>query len=166
MSNPKVLKIKKEFQEIMQKTGGFLSPEDVVKYAKNKKTALHSQFCWDDTEAAHKYRLHQAGDLIRSVKVEISQTAGSDKVVTVREYVSLPGDRNKSGGYRHITQILSEDDLMLQYIESVQAEFEAIRNKLKTVSELAYKKSEAVQKEIEKQRRITANKAKTARPAM
>jgi hypothetical protein len=42
--NSKILKIKKELAEIRKMNKGFITPEAVVKYAKNKNTALHSEF--------------------------------------------------------------------------------------------------------------------------
>ena len=156
MSNTKIQGIKKEL-EALRKKHGYIRPEDVVEYARNSHTALHGAFCWDDTEAAHKYRVHQAGELIRSITVEIRPNPKQERVVVVREYVSLPSERG-TGGYRHITEVLTEDDLRLQFIDSVQAEFTAFREKLKAVSEIAYKKSESVKAAIDRERRETAKR--------
>jgi hypothetical protein len=41
------------------KKRGKLSPSDVVEFARDEKTALHSCFEWDDSVAAREYRLHQ-----------------------------------------------------------------------------------------------------------
>jgi DNA-binding transcriptional MerR regulator len=160
MSNAKILKIKAELKQIAEKNNGRLLPEDVVNFAKNKKTALHGQFVWNNDKAAEKYRLYQASHIIRSIKVEIVANRETDKIVSVREYVSLPRDRGEpaAGGYREITEILSEDELRLEYIDSVQKELRAFQNKLRTISELAYKKSEAVDKEVEKEKRALARK--------
>lgn len=71
MSNKKIIQLKSELQTILKNNGGFLTPEKVLEYAKNEKTYLHTQFCWDDNIAGEKYRLLQAGNIIRSVKVHI-----------------------------------------------------------------------------------------------
>jgi len=44
-----------------------LIPEEIVKFAENSKTALHSQFEWDQTRAAQAYRLSQARLTLESV---------------------------------------------------------------------------------------------------
>lgn len=157
MSNNKILGIKKELEQIRKTHKGFLRPEDVVEYARNQNTELHGMFCWDDTEAAHKYRVQQAGYLIRSIKVQIRPNPKQEKIVTVREYVSLPAERG-AGGYRQINEVLTDDDLRLQFIESVQAEFAAFREKLKAISEIAYKKSEVVKTAIERERMETVKR--------
>lgn len=158
MSNSKIAKIKKELEIIREQNGGILLPEKVVEYARNKKTALHNHFTWDNDKAADAYRVQQAMHLIRQIKVEIITNEKTNRVIKVREYVSLPQDRNKDGGYRQINEVYTDDDLRLQFLESVQNEFESFREKLKAVSEAAFIKSEKVSKEIEKQYRIAEKK--------
>jgi len=61
--------IKEELEAIA--AGGVLYPADVVEAARNPNSAMHSQFEWDDSEAAEAYRLQQARALIRRVKVNV-----------------------------------------------------------------------------------------------
>ena len=157
--NTKIQNIKAELEIIRAKNGGILSPEKVVEYARDKKTALHGQFVWDDSTAGELYRIQQAAGLIRRIKVEIIANPKTKEVVRIREYVSLPQDRKRDGGYRQIEEVYTEDDKRLQFIESVRSEFQAIRKKLKIVSEAAFIKSESVNQEIEKQYRIAEKKA-------
>ncbi len=44
-----------------------LNPENVVKRAKDKKSILNKYFEWDNTEAAEKWRLQQARDIVNHV---------------------------------------------------------------------------------------------------
>ncbi len=155
--NLKIQKLKEELEIIRAKNGGMLSPENVVEYARNKNSTLHGYFIWDDNDAANKYRLYQAAHLIRRIKIEIIPNPKSQEVIKIREYVSLPQDRG-IGGYRQIAEVYTEDDLRLQFIESVRDEFEAFRKKLKIVSEAAFEKSEPVSREIEKQHKIAEKK--------
>jgi hypothetical protein len=48
-----------------------LTPENVVDASRAKDAPLHNCFEWDNEAAAEKYRLKQAGTLIRAVKVII-----------------------------------------------------------------------------------------------
>jgi hypothetical protein len=159
MSNTKVQAVKKELEAIRKKNKGLLRPESVVEYAKNKNTALHSQFCWDNTEAAEKYRLYQASHIIRSIKIKMISNPRTSETVMVRQYVSLPSDR-KINGYRQIGEVLTSEDLRLQLIESVQVEFEQFREKLKAISSIVYKKSESISREIERERMKVFKKIK------
>lgn len=44
---------------------GRIDPDNVVEFARNPETALHSRFDWDDSSAAHQHRLWQARQVIR-----------------------------------------------------------------------------------------------------
>ena len=48
---------------------GLIQPERVVEVASDTSSPLHRHFEWDDSEAAHEYRLEQARRLIRSVTI-------------------------------------------------------------------------------------------------
>lgn len=50
---------------------GSLTPDLVVREAESMMSPLHNYFEWDDEIAAHKHRLQEARQLIRSVKVTI-----------------------------------------------------------------------------------------------
>lgn len=57
-----------ELERIRSKTGQ-LVPADVVSAARPKKSPIHAAFEWDDTLAGEKYRIHQARNIIRAVRV-------------------------------------------------------------------------------------------------
>ncbi len=57
--------IKQELEALAEANNGILRPEIVVEFARDAKTALHSRFEWDDTEAAKQYRLWQARQIIK-----------------------------------------------------------------------------------------------------
>ncbi|MBQ5511712.1 MAG: biopolymer transporter ExbD, partial [Prevotella sp.] len=44
----------------LQEIGEEFTPEDIVEAAEDEDKELHKCFEWDDTKAAHKYRIHQA----------------------------------------------------------------------------------------------------------
>lgn len=68
---------------------GELTPTHVVEAATDVESPLHSRFEWDDTVAGHRYRLHQAGELIRSVRITYAESEkGEEK--SVRGFVNVP----------------------------------------------------------------------------
>ena len=94
-----------ELKAIAEKHGGILKPDDVVKFAENPKTALHAAFDWDDTEAAHKWRIEQARGIIQ-VCVEIITVKNKD--MSVRVFIAPISDRqeNGDGGYKLMESLL------------------------------------------------------------
>jgi hypothetical protein len=55
---------------LYRKGGNKLTAAEVVEAARDAKSPLHPAFEWDDTEAAARFRLIQAGKLISSFRVE------------------------------------------------------------------------------------------------
>lgn len=63
-----------------------LTPALVVDAARDEGHPLHPRFEWDDTTAAEKYRLTQAGELIRAARVTY---ISSGKPSQVRAFVPV-----------------------------------------------------------------------------
>ncbi|WP_282847216.1 hypothetical protein [Microbacterium oxydans] len=53
---------------------GTLTPTNLLEAARDEQSPLHHRFEWDDSTAAEKYRLVQAGELIRKVKITYSDS--------------------------------------------------------------------------------------------
>ena len=124
--------IDKELDGIRKRNGGMISPDRVVDFAKNPKTALHARFNWDNTEAAHQYRLWQARQLIRVRMIYLPQ---SDK--PVRAFVSLSNERGGKGGYRPMELVLRSRPMREQMLSDALADFEILRRKYATLKALA-----------------------------
>lgn len=92
---------------------GILHKQAVVDFARDPESPLHRRFDWDDTTAAAKYRLQQAGEVIRIAVVVVPSI---DKAVRV--YVSLENDRAAKGGYRTTVDVLSTEELRLRYLST------------------------------------------------
>ncbi len=126
-------RVRKELAQIAKQNGGVLKAETVVEFAKDESTALHSQFNWDDTAAAHLYRIHQAKNLIR---VQVIFEPRTEEKMQV--YVSLPLDRKEDGGgYRRMVDVLSSEDRRKQLLEMALAEFTVFQQKYSRITELA-----------------------------
>jgi hypothetical protein len=126
-------RIARELARIAEKNAGLLRQEDVVRFAKDPTTALHTQFDWDDTEAAHKWRLEQAGRIIR-LQVKVIE----DTSQVVRAFVSLTPDRvGEERGYRSISDVLSDEDKRSQMLGDALAELSAVRRKYQSLTQLA-----------------------------
>ena len=61
--------IEKELRALHSRDG-VLTCEAVVREARAKSSPLHGYFTWDDSRAAERYRLIEAGRLIATVKIE------------------------------------------------------------------------------------------------
>lgn len=122
--------------EALRRPDGLILAEDVVAWAQsNPDSALHSQFEWDNSEAAKQYRIWQAR---RVIAVCVRADDGA------RKLVSLSIDRT-SGGYRSVDDVISNDELRRILVNDALAEFKRVRAKYQHVKELV-----SVYEEIDK----------------
>ena len=151
-------RIKTELDEIMLAHGGLLNPSHVVEHARDPGTTLHSQFVWDDSDAADKYRLWQARQIISNYHVVCTTPKG--QVVQVSAYVSLPEDRKSGGGYRAIGEVLSMPEHRRQLFAQAVAEFKQWRVKYSSLMRLqpVFKAFDAMRARTE--RKATHKKAR------
>lgn len=131
MSKPDL--IKQELEALAEANNGLLHPEKVVEFAKDPTTALHSRFEWDDSEAAVKYRIWQARQLIK-VTVNILP---NENETEYQVFVSLKSDRLNGGGYRALVDVMSNDDQRKELLSQAHNDFKLWQKKYQQLKELA-----------------------------
>lgn len=128
----KHITIANELQRL-EEQDGTLSPERVVAFARDPKTALHDQFEWDDSAAAHEFRLQQARAVIRVCVRMI----GEEHPRAMRAYVSLESDRMKGGGYRTLVSVMEDAAMKAQLLDQAKREAKAWSVRYRELEELA-----------------------------
>lgn len=79
-----------------------LTAELVVEAATPADHPLHNRFEWDDSVAGHKYRLHQATELIRSIEVNF---VVDETPVRVRQWHAVRRDSS----YESIADVVQDE---------------------------------------------------------
>jgi hypothetical protein len=98
--------VQNELVAIYERSGA-LNPEDVVTVARDKDSALHDCFQWDNSKAAHQFRLDQARRLIRVAVTVIPALSNTP----VKQFVSLsPLRGTEEGSYISTVDILSDEE--------------------------------------------------------
>lgn len=121
-----------ELKTLTEKNQGLLMPEDVVQAARRESSPLHSQFEWDDGEAAERYRIWQARRLI---SVSVERIFSGTKQIQTKVFVSLSTDR-KTGGYRTFVDVVADDDQRSRMIQDSLDAMVHFQEKYKWLSEL------------------------------
>ena len=125
-----------ELKRIAADNGGILTAENVVLAASDPQSPLHPKFTWDDTKAAHAYRLWQARQLI-SVTVEYIGR-DDEQAEPTRVFVSLTTDRKSEGGrYRQTAAVMRQKSLRAQLLADAMQEMERFQVKYARLKELA-----------------------------
>lgn len=113
-----------------------LKPKAVVDAARPENSPLHGAFCWDDTEAAERYRIIQAQDLIRSYKlvyvVEKKKYSGS-------MYVNVPITRvgsSAENSYIHVDEVRKNQKFLDSVLGEALQQLKAFRDRYRYLSQL------------------------------
>lgn len=113
---------------------GRLTPEAVVDSARSEDSPLHVLFEWDDAKAADRYRVHQAGHVIRCVTVEMEQQDEPSKVI--RAFVPVTeGEDDRH--YVDTVRAMGDTGLRAQVLTQAHSELAAVARKYRELEELA-----------------------------
>ena len=118
-------------ERIRARNKGVLTPADVVKDASDESSPLHSYFTWDDTEAAHQYRLDQARTLIRNVKVEVTTSTAR---VAAPYYIRDPRVLPSQQGYGSLAELRDESTVAA---DALRYEFDRVVGALERAVSIA-----------------------------
>jgi len=119
----------------IEKHHGELKAEHVLDDAKSDNSPLHKYFDWDDSEAAQKWRLNQAGLLIRSVYVK---TVDNKEVrAPTRAFVNLRPAEEADRVYENIVSVMSDEFKRAQILKRAKEELGMWRKRYSDLSEFA-----------------------------
>jgi hypothetical protein len=123
-----------ELELVRANNGGVLQAEDVVEFARNKRTALHEEFEWDDSLAAQQHRIEQARRVIRLTLTVVESPAGTQAIPM---YVSLVSDRQQpGGGYRPLVDVMSAEDMREELLRQALGDLKSVRKRYEQLQEL------------------------------
>lgn len=115
-------KAAKEFERI-ENVYGAIKPETILKASTPKGSLFHNLFEWDDTEAATKYRLQQARQIINNIQVSIISD-GESRLIAAYEVVKADNSRT----YKCVTSLSSDE--ITQVKNRTIRDLNALRQKL------------------------------------
>lgn len=108
-----------------------LNPAELVEESRPEDAPLHSEFEWDDSVAAEKYRETQAGELIRHLVVRIE---ANDHEYPTRQYFMVQPEAKI---YEPIQVILKDEDKTAMLLDQAKRELQAFKAKYAGLKELA-----------------------------
>ena len=108
-----------KLQELRDKHKG-LTASIVIEDAKNKNSVLHGAFEWNDSKAAHEWRLHSARHLMRAVVTKELDSSGEIRYQPAFVFVKT----EEGPRYESLARVLDDDEMRLQVINRALKEFE------------------------------------------
>ncbi len=114
--------------ERLYKVKGRLAPEDVVDASREETAPLHCCFEWNDEIAAEKYRIGQAGNIIRAlVTVEPEEPRAQE----TRAFVHVRRD------YHPLNVVVQDRDMFAELLEEAERDMDAFARKYSSLKQLS-----------------------------
>jgi predicted RNA-binding protein YlxR (DUF448 family) len=121
-----------ELQAIRDEHGS-LTPVLVVETARDPEHPLHSRFEWDDSLAAEKYRLEQAGQLLRVVKLPADPSRASD----LRAFVAVKGKDSHRADYVPTEEAMADEFARKLVLRDMEREWRLLKRRYEHMREFA-----------------------------
>lgn len=108
-------KIKPAVRAELQKldSSGKLTPDNVIERAKVATSPLHGLFEWDDSVAAHKWRVEQARQIISSFEIVVKVER---QEIRVQEFVRDPRCKSDRQGYVGFDKIQTDQEVAREFM--------------------------------------------------
>lgn len=120
--------------EKLEKKNGAVTAQMLLESARSEKSEVHDLFEWDDTVAAEKYRLQQAGAVIRCLAM-VEDQIDENQNRPIRAFVNV-GKRG-DGRYINTTLAMSQEETRQIVLQHALEELSAFQTKYKGLTELA-----------------------------
>ena len=130
----------KELERIRKANAGKLQAETVVEESTPEAAPLHPAFEWDNDVAAHKWRVNQSRNLIRSVRIE--QKDGADEPAYVHVKVENPSDDGGQNYYQSTRVAVQSVGEWAAAMLELTRRVSALRHSLDDLRHIAQEKGE------------------------
>lgn len=138
-SNKKAQVIGEELARIQTKNNGALTAPQVVKEAQKKKSLLHPYFDWEDNEAARKWRLWQARNIINHIDV-VYVDNGKEKTkpmyLNILNVKKVDNEEESERAYIDIVTVGNNEYMRQQALKDALSQLIHWREKYKWLKEL------------------------------
>ncbi len=111
----------------LYETVGSVRPSELVEAARPEASPAHDAFLWDDEKAGEEYRLIQARQYIRIVRIEVDGV--EDRLVHVPRIMEEDDDSNE-GEYKPIHLVVQIEDEYERALGAIRRSVEAAKRAL------------------------------------
>lgn len=134
----------------IERENGQVTKESFLDYSRDENSETHSMFEWNDSIAAEKYRLRQAGNIIAQLEVTIVHEDVKPREITAQIKSAEPQETKISAfvnvapkaptvhaTYYNVNRAMSDEDTRKQVLRNALFELRAFECKYKNFTEFA-----------------------------
>lgn len=144
----------RELLRIERDCGG-LDNETIVEQASRKSSPIHDAFTWDESKAARKCRLYEAGELRRAIEVDVRMPDGSiiegmplTTVITIK-VVNGSGNPKTERRSESICVVLGDPEKCKSAVAECKRDFIDLRHRWETMKVAEDKMLDAVLRAVD-----------------
>jgi hypothetical protein len=130
----KAQKVGEEIKSIIDASGDQPTARMVLEKAHDQTTELFKCFEWRDRKAAAAYRLRQAGEILRSIEIEIIDVKGRPYKERAFHVVYQDGPHSE-GVYMPIEYIVEDEDATQTVLRRAYRDWQALARKYQHLKE-------------------------------
>lgn len=133
----KPITVTKELVQICEdlfKHEGLIKPEALVEQARDPNSPIHHLFEWNDSDAADKYRIHQARQYISHVRIRFVGEQRAPAYVNVRITMA---DGSHERGYAPLMHVMNNEELKQQALGRALQDLRTWETKYKNLEEIS-----------------------------
>lgn len=119
----------------LEKKNGEVTKQAFVDSARSERSPMHKLFNWNDEEAAEKYRLYQARNIINSLVVTVIEN--DEETISTKVFVNPGSSEHTKGSYINIRKAMNSEDTRNQVLEDARREARWFMDKYKNLQEVA-----------------------------
>ena len=129
--------------ESIEAMDGKVTSQSFLEYSRPEESETHSMFEWDDTIAAEKYRLRQAGAIINQleVKLEFENSPAHEaeiKVVPIKAFMNVSAKApTEAGVFINAVTVQQKDEYRNTVLQNALSELRAFQRKYANFSEFS-----------------------------
>lgn len=123
--------LRAELQAIRDEHGS-LTPALVVDVARDPEHPLHSRFEWDDSRAAEKWRLEQAGQLLR-----VTYRPIEGKATDLRAFSAIKGEESPTSEYIPTDEVLANPFTRELLLRQMKRDWQTFKRRYDHINEFA-----------------------------
>lgn len=121
--------------------GDEVTKQQIVDKARDEDTELHKCFEWNDSVAAERYRIVQAGEILRHLVIKRTPEQVKEERPEIRIFHNIETETDDGAtkrAYKPIQYIVQNRDEYQELLKQALAELHAFKQKYKILKELDY----------------------------
>lgn len=115
---------------------GIVTREALLEESRPEDAPTHKCFEWNDTEAAEKYRLWQAGQVIRDIVVTIIDTDKEKEPIKAPMFVNTADRSTQKARFTSVDRAFNDKEMRDTVLRNALTELRMFRNKYGQLKEL------------------------------